>query len=190
MPIFSFIFIPTLWSAEAIRSLRLFRTKNTWWCSLNFEWPQISSGHQDFSSQSQFLSLLFYSFESFSHQCLMMVSHWSLNDSKSLQFSWILLSIRVDLNNAVVSTCPLISWSSNPCISHLVTVSSGPITNGITITFMFHGFVCSLARSWYLSFFFFSLSFSFTLWSVGTAKPTFMQVLSFEYLLVWSSGRD
>ena len=41
---------------------------------------------------------------------------------------------------------------------------------GITVTFMFHSFFNSLARSKYFSLF--SISFMFTLWSVGTEKST------------------
>ena len=37
-----------------------------------------------------------------SHQCSLVVFHWSLSDSKSPQISRILLSILVDLNNAAV----------------------------------------------------------------------------------------
>ena len=89
-----------------------------------------------------------------------MVSHWILSDSKSPQVSRTILSILADLNNAVVwmvSTRPLISKSSNSYTSLLVTVPRAPITLGITVTFMFHNFFNSLARSRYL--FFFSLSF-------------------------------
>ena len=84
-----------------------------------------------------------------------MVFQWSLSDSKSPQVSRILLSILADLKNAVVwmvSTCPLISKSSSPCANPLVTVLSVPITIGITVTFMFHSFFSSLAKSRYLSF--------------------------------------
>ena len=42
----------------------------------------------------------------------------------------------------MVSTRPLISNSSSPCINLLVTVLSTAITIGITITFMFYSF-CS-----------------------------------------------
>ena len=72
-----------------------------------------------------------------------MVSHWSLSDSKSPQVSWTLLSILIDLNNAIVwmlSPRSLISKSSSPCTNPLQTVSSAPITNGITVTFMFNSF--------------------------------------------------
>ena len=45
--------------------------------------------------------ILCYIFSSFSHQCLLMVSHWSLSYCKSPQVSRTLLSILADLNNAV-----------------------------------------------------------------------------------------
>ena len=47
---------------------------------------------------------------------------------------------------------------------------------------MFHSFFNCLARSKYLSFF--SLSFSFILWSAGTAKFTIMQVLFFLLIII------
>ena len=78
-----------------------------------------------------------------------MVSHWSLNDSKSPQVSRTLLSILTDINNAVVwmvSIRPLISKSSGPCTNPLVTVPIAPSTTGIIITFMFHSFFNSFAR--------------------------------------------
>ena len=85
-----------------------------------------------------------------------MVYHWSLSDSKPPQVSRTLLSILAALNDAVVwmvSTRPLISKPSSPCTNPLVTVPRVPITIGITVTFMFHSFFNSLARSRYLSFF-------------------------------------
>ena len=118
-----------------------------------------------------------------------MVFHKSLRDSKSLQVSITLLCILADLNNAVVwmtSTRPLISKSSCHCTNLLLTVPRAPITIGITVTFMFHSFFNSLARSRYL--YFFSLSFTFTLWSAGTAKYTILQVLFF-LLIIIRSGR-
>ena len=54
-----------------------------------------------------------------------MVFHWSLSDSKQFPVFWILFCILADLNNAVVwivSTCPLISKSSSPCVNPLLTV--------------------------------------------------------------------
>ena len=92
---------------------------------------------------------------------------WKLSDDKSPQISRTILCILADPNNAVVwivSTLPLISEFCSPCTSPLVTVPSAPITIGITITFMFHSFFSSLARSTYLPLFLFS--FSFTLLSL------------------------
>ena len=114
-----------------------------------------------------------------------MVSLWSLIDSKSPQVSRTLLSILADLNNTVVwmvSTRPLISKSTSPCTSLLLTVSRASITIGITVTFMFNSFFNSLAKSGYL--FLFSLSFNFILSSAETAKSTIRQVLVFCWLLL------
>ena len=116
-----------------------------------------------------------------------MVFHWSLSDSKFPQVSRTLLSILSVLNNAVVwmvSTRPPTSKSSSPLSNHLVTVPNAPITICIIVTCMFHSFFSSLARSRYLSFF--SHSFSFILWSVGTAKSTIFKVLFF--FLIIKSG--
>ena len=97
------------------------------------------------------------------------------------QVSRTLLSILVDLNNAVVwmvSTCPLVSKSFGLFTDPLEIVL---YTIGITVTFMFHrcfysfSFFCSLARSIYLPLFL--ISFNFTLWSARTAKSTIRQVL-------------
>ena len=63
------------------------------------------------------------------------------------------------------------------CTNSLVTVPRAPITIRITITFMFHCFFNSLARSMYLSFFW--LSFNSILWSTGTAESTILQILFF-----------
>ena len=111
------------------------------------------------------LLLLFYSFENFSLQSLLIVFHWGLSDSMFPQVFRTFLSILAEFNNAVVwvvSIRPLISNSSSPCAKPLVTVPSTLITNDITITFIFHSFFSSLAMSWYLSLY--SFSFSFTLW--------------------------
>ena len=108
-----------------------------------------------------------------------MVFHWSLSDSKSPQVS------RTLLNNVVVwmvSTHPPTSKSSCPFNNPLVTVPSAPITIGIIVTYTFHSFFNSLARSKYLSFF--SRSFSFILWSAGTAKSTILHILFFFFLLI------
>ena len=85
-------------------------------------------------------------------------------------------------NNAVwmVSTRLPISKSSRPFNNPLVTVPKVPITIGIIVTFMFHSFFNSLARSRYLSLF--SHSFSFILWSAGTAKSTILQIFFFFFV--------
>ena len=116
-----------------------------------------------------------------------MVFHWSLSDSKSPQVSRTLLIILAVLNNAVVwmvSTRPPTSKSSSRFNNPLVTVPNAPITIGIIVICMFHSFFNSLARSRYLSFFLHS--FSFILWSAGTAKSTILQVLFFCYWLLLS----
>ena len=98
-----------------------------------------------------------------------------LLESKSPQVSRTRLSILDVLSNAVVwiiSTRPLTSKSSRPFNNPLVTVPNEPITIGTIVTFMFHSFFNSLARSRHLSFF--SLSFRFILWSARTAKSTIL----------------
>ena len=101
------------------------------------------------------------------------------------------------LSNAVVwivSIRPPISKSSRPFNNPLVIVPNASIIIGTIVTFMFHSFFNSLARSRDLSFF--SLSFRFILWSSGTAKSTILQIFFFfffffvDYYEVWSSGRD
>ena len=117
-----------------------------------------------------------------------MVFHWSLSDSKSSQVSRTRLSILAVLSSAVVwivSTRSPTSKSSRPFDNPLVTVPNAPITIGTIVTFMFHIFFNSLARSRYLSFF--SPSFRFILWSVGTAKSTILQIL-FLLLIIMRSG--
>ena len=122
-----------------------------------------------------------------------MVFHWRLSDSKSPQVPGTLLSILAVFNNAVVwtvSTRSPTSKFSRPFNNLLVTVPKAPITIGIIVTFMFHSFFNSLARSKYLSLF--SHSFSFILWSAGTAKSTTLQIFFFfvDYYKIWSLGWD
>ena len=81
-----------------------------------------------------------------------------------LKFEWSLL--------VLLFPSPL-SLFNNPS----ATVTRGPIMIAVYITFMFHRFFNSLARSRYLSFF--SLSFNFTPLAAGTAKLTFLQVVFF-----------
>ena len=117
-----------------------------------------------------------------------MVFHRNLSDSKYPQVSNTLLSILDVLNYAVlwmVSTRPPTSKSSRPFNNPLVTVSKAPTTIGIIVTFMFHSFFNSLARSRYLSFI--SHSFSLILWSAGRAKSIILQIL-FLLLIILRSG--
>ena len=107
------------------------------------------------------------------------VSWWSFT---GVWASRTLLSILVVLNNVVVwmvSTPPPKSKSSSLFSNPLATVPNVPITIGIIVICMFHSFFNSLSRSWYLSFS--SHSFSFILWSAGTAKLTFLQILLFFF---------
>ena len=94
---------------------------------------------------------------SFSHRRKLIIFHWSLSNCKSPQVSRILLSIQADLNNAYFQWSPLVplSTSCNPLIKLLGIILSAPITIGIIVTFMFHSFFSSLARSTYLSQFIF-----------------------------------
>ena len=124
-----------------------------------------------------------------------MVLPWSLSDCKSPQVSRTRLRILAVLSNAVVwivSTRPPTSKSSRPFNNPLVIVPNPPITTDTIVTFMFHSFFNSLARSRYLSLF--SLSFRIILWSAGTAKSTILQIFFFffvvNYYKVWSSVRD
>ena len=110
-----------------------------------------------------------------------MVFHWSLRDSKSPQVPRTRFRILAFLSNAVVwivSTRLPTSKSSRP----FSIMPNAPITIGTIVTFMFHSFFNSLARSRYLSFF--SLSFGFILWSARTAKSTILQILFFCWLLL------
>ena len=116
-----------------------------------------------------------------------MVFHWSLSDSKSPQVSRTRLRILAVLSNAIgwiLSTRPPTSKSSRSFINPLVIVPNAPITIGLIVTFMFHSFFNSLARSIYL--FFFSQSFWFILWSAGTAKSTILQVHFFLLIIIRS----
>ena len=116
-----------------------------------------------------------------------MVFHWNPSGSKSPRVSRTLLSILAVLNNVVVwmvSTRPPTFKSSSPFSNPLVTVPNVPITIDIIVTFMFHSFFNSQASLRYLSFF--SHTFSFILWSAGTAKSTFLQVLFFLLIIIRS----
>ena len=93
-----------------------------------------------------------------------MIFHWSLSDGKPPQVYRTRLKILAVLSNAViwiVSTRPPTSKSSRPFKNPLVIVPKALITIGTIVTYMFHSFFNSLARSRYLSFF--SHSFRFIL---------------------------
>ena len=114
-----------------------------------------------------------------------MVFHWNLSDSKSPQVSRTRLKILAILNNAIfwiVSARPPTSKSSRPFNNPLVIVPNAPITISTIVTFTFHSFFNSLARSSYLSFF--SLSFRFVLWSAGAAKSTILLILFFLLIIM------
>ena len=132
------------------------------------------------------LIIIIYSFRVFHISVSWWLFCWSLSDSKSPQVSRTRLRILAVLSYAVVwivSTRPPTSKSSRPFNNPLVIVLNAPITIGTIVTFMFHSFFSSLARSRYLSFF--SLSFRFILWSAGTAKSTILQILFFFCWLLW-----
>ena len=117
-----------------------------------------------------------------------MVFHWSLSDTKSPLLS--ILAILYNIVVMMVSTRPLNSKFPSPFNNPVVTVLKAPIKIVIIDTFVFYSFFNYLARSRFLSFF--SLSFSFILWSIGTAKSTIFQFHFFfvDYYKVWSSSRN
>ena len=71
-----------------------------------------------------------------------MVFTWSLSCSKSPQVSITLFSILAHLNTLIwmVSILPLISISSSLSFKIFGIIPNAPITIGITITHIFHGF--------------------------------------------------
>ena len=81
---------------------------------------------------------LFLLLNGFSHQ--LMVVNWSLSDSKSLQDSKTRLCILA---------CPPIFNSSRSLSRSFGAVPSLPTAIGITVTFIFYRFFCSLERSKY-----------------------------------------
>ena len=117
-----------------------------------------------------------------------MVFHWSLSDSKSPQVSRTRLRILAVLSNAVIWIVSTRPPTSSPFNNPFVIVPKAPITIGTIVTFMFHSFFNSLARSRYLSFF--AHSFSFILRSAGTAKSTILQILFFLLIIIQSGLLD
>ena len=128
----------------------------------------------------------------FSHQRQLMVFRWSMSDNTSPQISRTLLSILVDCSSAVfwmVSMLPLISRFSSLFSKLFVTVPSARTTIGITFTLMFHSLFNSLARSRYLSLFFYFPSASpFDL--LGPQSPPVDAFSFVNQHQVWSPGWD
>ena len=114
-----------------------------------------------------------------------MVFHSGLSDSKSPQVSMTRLRILTVLSNAVIwivsTRLPTFKFS-RPFNNPLDIVPKAPVTIGTIVTFIFHNFFNSLARSSYLSFF--SHSFRFILWCAGTAKSTISQILFFLLIII------
>ena len=106
-----------------------------------------------------------------------------LTGGLSLEFEWRQISkspgiLAVLINAVVLMVCTRspTSKSSHPFSNPLVTASKAPITIGIIVTFMFHSFFNSLARSRYLP----SFSHSF---SLGSLYPShYFQVLLCLYI--------
>ena len=124
------------------------------------------------------MQLLFYFMWVFLHQRSLMVFHWILSESKSLQVPRTLLSILAVLNKTVLSMVfghPQIYNFTRPLSKPSDTVTCTRIIIGIIVTLMFHSCFSSLARSKYLSFLMPSLIF--TMWSARTAKFPVKQVL-------------
>ena len=96
------------------------------------------------------LLLLFTPWEFFTSVLADGLFHSSLSDSESPKVSRTFLSILAGLNNVVVwvvSTRPPTPMSSCPFNNPFVTVLKAPIAIGIMVTFIFHSFFNSLARS-------------------------------------------
>ena len=118
-----------------------------------------------------------------------MVLHWNLSDNKSPRVSRTRLWILAVLSNAVVcivSNRPPISKSSRPFNNPLVIVPNAPITIGTVFTFMFHSFFNSLARSRYLSFFYFPSDLFFG--PPGQQSRQFYNFFFFLLLIIMRSG--
>ena len=134
-----------------------------------------------------FIILLLFSFlAKFSHSLKLVVFHRCLNDRKSPQFSKTLIILLANLSSAlvcIVLILLLISISSSFFSRFFGTVLRAAAMIGVTVTFMFHNFFNSLARSRYLSSFL--LSFILILWSAGTTKSTCWHILFFLSVKTW-----
>ena len=146
--------------------------------------------------------VIIYSFESFSHQCYLMVSHWSLSDNKSPQVSRTFLSMVAPLNNGIVWMVLIVLFFSKFSSSFIIPlriVLRAPITISITVTFMFHSFFSCLPKFWYLSRFFLFLRFySLVSWNnrIRYSVGSFLFFLFFSFFFFFwlplgrSSGQD
>ena len=119
-----------------------------------------------------------------------MFFHWSLSDSKFPQISRTLLSIRTDLNCAMVYMVlilPLISSSLSLLSRSVRSLPKLSTIIDIPVTFMFYN---SQARSKNLSIF--SFTFTFTLFSTGTAKSitSFFVVNQYNVWFLWLQMSD
>ena len=148
----------SLWSMSDNKSSQIFRTPlsilsdiNNAVVSIVSTCPLISKSSSPFISPSEIVpsaSLITGITVTFIfHYCFIVlrVFHTSVSccECFSLEFEWwqisrIFLSIRDDLNNAGVSSCNLISKSSNLLINPSEIVPGAPNTIGITVTFRFH----------------------------------------------------
>ena len=83
----------------------------------------------------------------------------------------------------MVSTNPSTSKSSSP-----FTVPKAPITIGIIVTFIFHSFFNSQARSKYLSFFFYTFFQFYSVVSRYSKVDNFAYSLFFSLIIIIRSG--
>ena len=97
-----------------------------------------------------------------------------------------LFLVFLDLNNAVVWTVSTHPFISNHPNAALILCWLYRILQLLWVSPLLSRFFSSLTRSMYLSLF--SLSFSFTQWSAGTAKSTIRQIIYF-LLTITRSGR-
>ena len=144
--------------------------------------------HSFFNSlaRSTYLSFFSHSFSFIlwsagTDQRLLMIFHWSLSDSNSPQVSRTLLNILADINNAVLDGLHLFYYF---WVFQSLYKSFGDCTKSTDYNYKRHFhvpvFFVSQARSKYVSFF--SLSFSFALWSAETAKSTTLHAHCFFVL--------
>ena len=119
-----------------------------------------------------------------------MVFLGGISASKSPQVSRTFLSIMADLNNRWSPL--LLSFPNLPVLVHLADCFRCTIYNWYHRHLHVSFFFISQARSRYLSLF--SLSYSFSLGSAGTAKSTIRQVIFFCWLslglVVWPRSGD